>query len=179
MKRKGLVIDTNVSEVADGERDKASRECIEACSDALEDAKLDLVLVDDKYLILNEYEKQPCVEDPSGADGGSRDENQKPLLGRLFYYKRLLPNLRNPDVCRQVSITPRGSDGDFEEFPDSQDLEGFDKNDRKFVAVALASRMDPTILNASDSDWWEHGDALEANGVRVRNLCPDLIQDGN
>jgi len=31
----------------------------------------------------------------------------------------------------------------------------------------------PPILNAVDSDWWHHQDALARHGVRVEFLCPD------
>ncbi len=66
-------------------------------------------------------------------------------------------------------------DGSYVDFPDDPDLAGFDLNDRKFVAVALASKLDPEILNASDTDWWIHRESLERNRVRIRFLCPQLM----
>ena len=65
----------------------------------------------------------------------------------------------------------------FEEFPESDALNNFDRNDRKFVAVAVASGERPPILNASDRDWWDDRLSLERCGVRVDFLCPDLMED--
>ena len=64
----------------------------------------------------------------------------------------------------------------FEEFPDSARLSSFDRSDRKFVAVALASGSSPKVLNAADTDWWDHRQALEENGVDVVFLCPELME---
>ncbi|HSU82609.1 MAG TPA: hypothetical protein VLR69_09330, partial [Thermoanaerobaculia bacterium] len=55
------------------------------------------------------------------------------------------------------------------------DLAAFDPSDRKFVAVAVASGEQPEILNASDTDWWHHREALSRHGVEVRFLCPQLM----
>lgn len=46
-------------------------------------------------------------------------------------------------------------------------------SDRQFVAVAIASPDRPTVLNAVDSDWWNHRGALERYGVVVDFLCPE------
>ena len=67
------------------------------------------------------------------------------------------------------------SDCGFEEFPNDPRLSNFDSDDRKFVAVALASQSDPQVLNATDTDWWAHRKALEENGVDVVFLCPELM----
>ena len=41
--------------------------------------------------------------------------------------------------CDLVPITPiNDSENEFEEFPDDPVLEGFDPDDRKFIAVAIA-----------------------------------------
>lgn len=54
-------------------------------------------------------------------------------------------------------------------------LENFDLTDRKFVAVALASGVDPPINNASDTDWWEFRDALARHRVTINFLCQELM----
>ena len=64
---------------------------------------------------------------------------------------------------------------EFVEFPEDQRLADFDRDDRKFVAVALASGASPPIVNATDTDWWEHRDALSEHSVNVRFLCTDLM----
>lgn len=71
----------------------------------------------------------------------------------------------------------QNNDWDFEEFPGDEELADFDRQDRKFVAVALTSVNDPTILNAVDSDWWDHLEALNNNGVKVEFLCPEQFDD--
>ena len=78
--------------------------------------------------------------------------------------------------CEQVEITPiGGSDWDFEEFPLDSELGTFDRSDRKFVAVALASKNAPQILNAVDSDWWIHRNRLRQHGLVVQFLCQELF----
>jgi hypothetical protein len=82
------------------------------------------------------------------------------------------------DRCEQVHITPMPSDPEnFHEFPSDTRLASFDRSDRKFVAVAKASQKCPTILNATDSDWWDHRVALAENGVVVEFLCPDQFRE--
>jgi hypothetical protein len=39
------------------------------------------------------------------------------------------------------------------------------------VAVAVAGRKPAVVLNAVDSDGWQHREALDRNGVRVEFLC--------
>ena len=51
----------------------------------------------------------------------------------------------------------------------------FDRDDRKFVAVALASGTSPPIVNASDRDWWEHREVLQVHGIEILFLCPELM----
>ena len=68
-----------------------------------------------------------------------------------------------------VEITPDGI-GDYKEFPEDPDLANFDPSDRKFVAVAIASGANPTIFNATDSDWQDAEAALKKY-VTVQQLC--------
>lgn len=78
--------------------------------------------------------------------------------------------------CRKVAITPNDERG-FDEFPDDPSLNGFDMDDRKFAAVAIAAGSSPKILNAADRrSWWEYRDELRQHGVEVDFLCPALMQ---
>lgn len=119
------------------------------------------VLLDDANLILHEYLGNLRV-------GG------QPGVGDRFF-KWLWDNQGYPDKCQKIEIHPIVDPKVFDEFPDDPELAAFDPADRKFVAVALASTLNPPILNSSDSDWWIFGEALARNGIDVRNLCPDLI----
>ena len=157
-----VVVDTNVGVVANGGHAAASLRCQEQCANALRDARSRLVLIDDRQLVFTEYRQHLS---PSGQPG----------LGDAFF-QWLWDNQANPRHCRQISITPRAEDeADFEEFPADSRLTRFDRSDRKFVAVAIASGIESEILNASDTDWWHFRDALESNGLRLRFLCPELM----
>jgi hypothetical protein len=154
-----IVIDTNVPMVANGMHEEAGLQCELACIKALLHARNQLVLLDDRQEILLEYRRNLK---PSGQPG----------VGDAFF-KWLWNNHTNPKCCRIIKIETM--DGSYVDFPDDPDLAGFDLNDRKFVAVALASKLDPEILNASDTDWWIHRESLERNRVRIRFLCPQLM----
>lgn len=160
--REPLIVDTNVCVVANGATPHVSDECRLACVNALgqirESGK---VLIDDMGLVLREYL-------------GNLHVHGQPGVGDRFF-KWLWDNQGQPELCHQVSIRPCPAPRGFEEFPDDAELDGFDQSDRKFVAIALASALNPSILNASDSDWWIFGAALARNGIHIVNLCPDLI----
>lgn len=158
-----VVIDTNVLVVANDKAEQAGPDCVLACIAALEQAmQRKLILVDSGMRILDEYRRQASL---AGQPG----------LGDAFL-KWLWSNQANPHHCVQVEITPKEIDPeDFEEFPADPCLAGFDRADRKFVAVALASGKTPTILDATDSDWWNFRIPLQANGLQIEFLCPALF----
>lgn len=155
------VIDTNVLMVADGRAGQADPDCVLACVAALEEAKTSgLTLIDADDLILEEYRRSVGFE--SRSAGG-------------VFFKWLWYNQANPERCLRVQLTPRGTDGDFAEFPADSALRTFDPDDRKFVAVAVSSGLAPPILNASATDWWHHREALARHAVVVQFLCEDLM----
>ncbi len=157
-----VVIDTNVALVANGKHDAASDGCINMCIDALLEARNNIVLIDDDFLILKEYKQNLSF---SGQPG----------IGDAFF-KWLWSNQANIVCCKQITITPVDcTDRVFEEFPQDPDLNGFDPSDRKFVAVAIASGEFPYILNAADTDWWNFREPLARHGVRVQFLCQNLM----
>lgn len=157
-----VVIDTNVLHVANSTAQQAGPECVLAVVERLEKVRLnDRVCLDDTGFILEEYAQQQFSF--SGEPG----------VGDAFF-KWLSDNQANPHVCEIVHVTSTDASGtQFDEFPDDPALANFDRSDRKFVAVVLASDFGPTVLNAVDSDWWIHREALARNSVRVEFLCPD------
>lgn len=160
---KSVVVDTNVGLVANGKAEQASPECVLTCIDRFERIReKEKVLLDDGMYILHEYMSNLSM---SGQPG----------MGDAFM-KWVWENQANPGHCLQIHITPKepGSD-DFEEFPNDPDLRDFDMSDRKFVAVSIASGLNPPVLNASDKDWWEYRKPLERNGVQIDFLCPELM----
>ena len=76
----------------------------------------------------------------------------------------------------RVSIDPVSDvEGTFSQFPTNLARVGFDRSDRKFVAVALAAPEQAIIYNALDTDWRDHRGGLLAAGVDVHGLCPHHI----
>lgn len=155
-----VVLDTNVLVVANGRHEPAQERCVGACIDALDRVRHDSVVIDDGQLILDEYRKHCSF---SGQPG----------LGDAFF-KWLWSRQADPRYCRRVQITPHAKRG-FAEFPADKRLKAFDRDDRKFVAVALAAGDAPPVLNASDTDWWHARAVLGAHGVTITFLCPELM----
>jgi hypothetical protein len=161
-----VVVDTNVPVVANARASQAPPECVVACVrelSALMKRCSGGIVLDDQWRIIQEYRAHLR---PSGQPG----------LGDAFL-KWVLTNRANPERCVLVRITPvAGSDPDFEEFPRDRSLNGFDPQDRKFVAVALAHPRRPPILQAVDARWWKFRNALSVHGVIVRFLCEDYVR---
>ena len=160
---KAVVIDTNVLIVANGRSKQADEDCVLACVDALGEARTGVVLLDDMGRILNEYMGRLSFRGQPGAGDA--------------FFKWLFDRQADPRHCKCVRITPKsGDEEDFKEFPDDPKLAGFHRKDRKFVAVARASRRSPRILNAVDRDWWDFREALKVNDVLVQFLCPSAMK---
>ena len=157
-----VVMDTNVPRTANGEADHAGPDCEATCIQALRRIRTNWrLLLDDKRRIIEEYRKR-------------LSHSGQPGPGDAFF-KWLWENQANPQHCRIVLVTAHEDRG-FVEFPDDPRLRKFDDDDRKFVAVALASGTEPELLNAVDRDWWDHRKALAENGVDVVFLCPELMR---
>ena len=86
-----------------------------------------------------------------------------------FWDQFLLQVLNShPDRIVRVSL-PQRNDGEFEDVPQQLIEQGFDRNDRKFVALAV--RGGASIANATDSDWLTFTVALNQSHVTVENIC--------
>jgi len=155
--RQPKVVDTNVIVVANRAQAEPLK-CANACAQALLQIKISGVLViDDRERILREYWKHASL---SGQPG----------VGDAFI-KWIHDNAGCADLVSRIKITPGHQQDDFIEFPTLGDLSNFDRSDRKFAAVALAHPKRPPVLNATDSDWWNHRDALQLAGIRVEFVC--------
>ncbi|MCB9856112.1 MAG: hypothetical protein H6818_10540 [Phycisphaerales bacterium] len=156
-----VVVDTNVAMVASGHAPQADDSCVNTCVQRLwEIMKNGGLLVDEHGLILHEYTRR------LGHAG-------QPGAGEKFA-KWAFTNQATPPKVTQVAINRCDEPGwrQFVEFPDLPELAGFDTDDQKFVAVAIASGRNPPILNAVDSDWWNAQRALNDAGVTIEFLCP-------
>jgi len=158
------VVDTNVPVVANGRSEQASPECVKACAVRLRElTRSDKLILDDNWLILKEYM----------ANLNSRGQ---PGAGDAFL-KWVLTNYSNPDRCELVRITSSGTcETDFAEFPTNSELEGFDADDKKFIAVAMAHPEKPPILQATDAEWWDLKEHFRAAGVTIDFLCEEDIR---
>jgi len=163
----GCIVDTNVAAVAEGLTEQADAVCVNACAQRL------VTLCRTGGLVLAEGDE--IVAEYVGALGHAG----QPGIGRAFV-KWAWDRRFDPAAVRLVQIAARTRGGwrRYEEFPDCDGLRGFDPNDQKFVAVAVAAGKNPPILNAVDSDWWEHRHALRGAGIRVEFLCPQHAPAG-
>jgi hypothetical protein len=157
-----VVIDTNVLHVANQTAQQAGPDCVLRVVQRLEAIRAgERVCLDHLGLILQEY-----IDQRFQFAG-------QPGVGNAFF-RWLFVNQANEQCCEVVTVHPTNQENTaFQEFPNDPALAGFDPSDRKFVAVALASKLSPKILNAVDSDWWDFREALSDNGVAVDFLCPN------
>ncbi len=159
-----FVVDTNVPVVASGRHAKAAPECVINCVDALEEIyRQGIVIIDDADLILREYRRKLNMSGQPGLGDG--------------FMKWIHSVQADERHCKQVRITPLADNPDnFLEFPTNAHLTKFDPHDRKFVAVAMSSKVDPEILNAVDSDWAKDYTALTEAGLHIKFLCPQHVK---
>lgn len=161
--RKQQIVDTNVGVTANG-RSGSGLSCQLRCQQALRSLMKDgLLVLDDGWRILKEYK-------------ANLSESGQPGVGDAFV-RWALTNRANPKRCQLVPIRQKvGDREDYDEFPDHPALQGFDPADRKFVAVAMAHKAHPPILQATDSKWVGWAPALLECGVQVEFLCPEQIE---
>ncbi len=158
--RRWAVIDSNVLKVADGDSPQANEACVEKCIDVLLEVRHAASLaLDDGGEILAEYAHE-------------RDFSGQPGSGDEFFIWAFNNQYTN---CCRVPLTSH-EERIYHEFPDTPDLEGFDRSDRKFVATALGCTPTATIHNAVDSDYAQFKAALAAAAVAVTELCPDCLK---
>ncbi|MDE0009954.1 MAG: hypothetical protein OXU36_02340 [Candidatus Poribacteria bacterium] len=165
-----VIVDTNVIVIANDTDDDDRRDCRDLCQDRLQQIwdQRETVILDNGWRILGEYED-------------NTNPNSRKGIGDLFV-KRLLQNLGNPNICTMMPITPSVRNGaDFEEFPSDDALSGFDPDDRKFIAVAVAyenvHQQKAILLQAVDSQWYGFREALVENGLEIEFVCETYIRD--
>lgn len=157
------IIDTNVLITANGDYPKANYKDIFQCQRFLLDMRKNLISIDSLGLIFKEYFNQVR-------------RSGQPGMGDAFA-KWLWDNQGYISKCELVEITPdiEGGRG-FKEFPTDERLKNFDWEDRKFVAVAVTSKNEAVICNATDSDWWDFRAVFKILGIEIKFLCPGLFK---
>ncbi len=161
---RAFVVDVNVAMVANGRSPQANDDCLLACIDALETVYRDgMIVLDDGMRILSQYM-------------GNLNMAGQPGLGD-FFMKWVWENQAVPSRCERVPLACKADNpDDFETFPEDPDLRGFHRKDRMYVAVALASRNNPEVLNAVDTGWWHYRTTLQRNGICLRFVCPQHMR---
>jgi len=151
----GVIVDTNVAVVANGQNTEVVARCTDDCIRFLIEAKSEhIVLIDAGDEILKEYAKALKMGLPY-------------QLGAQFLI-HIIQHQFDENRVQRVNLE-KSQSGEFIDFPTSPTLEGFDLSDRKFAA--LACKMATPVTNAIDSDWVEHHEALKAHGIHVNFLC--------
>lgn len=149
------VVDTNVLVAANGRDthvdDACKLKCVEELARLLRE---EVVCVDDKWLILGEYDRRTKHRGQAGP-------------GTIFY-KQVSQNMGTPKRVRLIPVDPLDDEG--RDFRDPVLPRNNLKKDAKFLAVAV--KADAAIVNALDSDWNEHRKLTDQLGVEVRQLCP-------
>jgi len=159
---RAIVLETNVLMTASEHAPQAS-ECVQQCVSVIEQVKqgTPTLALDNSGLILDEYQKRLRAYPDS--------------IGYMFLRKWLDSNWHNIVL---VDIRPVNAEQGRFGVLQGHVLEGFDRDDIKFVATAVAAqnKLNNTvpIVNAVDSDYVEHFHALRALGVCVEFLCTEV-----
>jgi hypothetical protein len=158
--RRWAVVDSNVLIAANGKSEQANDACVEKCIDVLLEVRVAPSLaLDEGNEILAEYSRY-CSH--SGQPG----------VGDEFFRWAFDNQYAS---CHRSPLTPH-QDRVYQEFPDTPDLEKFDRSDRKFVATALGCTPTAAVYNAVDSDYSQFALALAAAAVPVTELCLDCLK---
>ncbi len=135
--------------------------CVEKCIKTLEEIiKSGVVVIDNENEVFAEYHKHLSLK----GQPGMGDKFMKWLHDRQW----------TPTHVDRVHLHKDGSD--YVDFPQQEGLLDFDPSDKKFVALAVAHKERPPILQALDSKWWGWKDSLLNAGVTVTFLCSEYIE---
>ena len=156
-----IVVDTNVLRVANGEHEQADPECELKCIVMLQEATKgkQTVLLDASNLIMEEYRTYRSF---SGTPAGNA----------FFKYLHDYQHSTKKVIHISIQETP-DEDGGFANLPANT----FDRDDRKFLAVAEAGNG--RVVNATDSDWSQHAAFIDSLGVCVCELCPQCLKQAD
>lgn len=162
------IIDTNVPKMAENinKQNKLDAICSRECSKFIKyitNSNDAIVVLDSAGEIFREYRNN------------LRFDGQDTVA--TVFFKWVCKNLtcRENSLVEQQYITITG-DREYEEFPHSPSLNGFDISDRKFIALANAHPEHPQIVEGSDSLWWGFKDALNDLGIHIYFLCEDYVK---
>jgi predicted nucleic acid-binding protein len=152
-----VVVDTNVILTANNAHPEASPECVIACVERLNDLmKFGVLVLDDSYQILQEYQKKTSPRKAKGVGD--------------HFVDWALRHQKQPNRVELVTLTKLEMHR-YAEFPDPALEPFFDPPDRMFPAVSNTHPAHPPIWQATDCKWLDWWPALDACGVKVEFLC--------
>ena len=163
---KKCVVDTNVPKIANralepNQIPQNLVKCVAACVEAIQHViKKKALVIDAGDAIYDEYRNQLSMQGQPGV--GDR------------FMKWVHDNRWCLPATDRVKITRNGES--YDQFPAHEELNDFDKSDRKFVAVANEHPEKPPILQATDSKWWGWQAPLADVGITVHFLCPEYAE---
>ena len=146
------VVDTNVAVVANGRVDDAGVMCRQSAIRFLgRIIASGQIVIDQGGEMMRQYHTY-C--NPQGQPG----------VGDHFFREILMNYGR-----KVLRIELEQQDSSYVDFPTEPELQAFDLGDRVFAATKLQSKK--PVLNATDTDWLNHLEALERNGIKVVFAC--------
>lgn len=159
------IVDTNVALTAVNAEGVFSISCQRDCVDLIRRilrSEIRLV-IDREGQIIQEYRRR-MYPTPS-PDAGIADHF-------LIY---AITNRTNRSRIVEVDIIYNPEIDRFSPYPDDVRLNGFDRNDRKWIATAMAYQRqmgnNAPIVNATDRDWLEVNAILREYGIQIEFLC--------
>lgn len=159
------IIDTNVPAIASrsaSQLDDLELECAEACllylRKMMTSSDIQIVL-DYDYLVVKEYRR---ILSKISYSNGFNEEFLKWVFMKM-----------SADDYQFVKIHKEGTS--FLEYPNHDDLSSFDREDRKFIALANAHQDKPPIIEGTDCKWWGIVNALKSFGITVVFPCEKYI----
>ena len=152
-----FVVDTNVILIANNAHPDASPECVITCVARLNELmKSGVLVLDDSYRILREYQKRTSPRKAKGVGD--------------HFVDWALRHQGQPNRVQLVTLTELEKRR-YAEFPDTALELLFDPPDRMFPAVSHKHPDRPPIWQGSDTKWLDWWPALNTCGIKVEFLC--------
>ena len=153
MTKERYVIDTNVLVAAndrlDGQGKEFSIDCRSKAVEFLQQIKSGIVLLDHGGAVRNEYE------------GNLRQSGQLGA-GDRFYME-----FSRGQKIEEIELPEK--DGEYQDLPQEIISAGFERDDRKFAA--LAKKENVPVANVADANWVNHFALLWKHGICVLFVC--------
>jgi hypothetical protein len=153
------IIDTNIPIIANNQDSpKPNNGCVKECIETLINLQnRGKIILDYQWEIIREYQNKLT--------------SRKPVRVGDLFLRWVLTNRKNKSKCElhDIPLDPE-REGNYLHFPKDPDLETFDRNDRKFVALAVAASA--PIYTAADSDWNDYSEEFTRNNIKIKDLCP-------